>query len=100
MIFPEKASTQFWDLLIIGFTVYNAFFIPYQFGMSGGYYKMTSDLFVVFSFVVDLIFFGELKCSCCCIYCIVCDVYLIGVELYCWDCCWDCKTCSGMRCLL
>ncbi|KAL7513771.1 hypothetical protein ACHAXN_013220 [Cyclotella atomus] len=59
VIFPEKASTQFWDLLIIGFTVYNAFFIPYQFGMSGGYYKMTSDLFVVFSFVVDLIFFVD-----------------------------------------
>lgn len=59
VIFPERKSTQLWDLTIILFTVYNAFWIPYQFGMSGGYYKLTSNGFVIFSFVVDLWFFGE-----------------------------------------
>lgn len=63
VIFPEKKLTQLWDLTIIIFTVYNAFWIPYQFGMSGGYYKLTSNGFVIFSFVVDLWFFGKISAS-------------------------------------
>ena len=58
VIFPESFAAQLWDSIIIVVTFYNALWIPYEFGISGGYIKMTSDGFIVFNIVVDLCFFG------------------------------------------
>jgi len=59
VIFPESLSAQFWDSIIIVVTFYNALWIPYEFGISGGYLKVTSDGFAFFNVFVDLLFLRE-----------------------------------------
>jgi hypothetical protein len=59
VIFPESRAMQSWDLIIILFTCYNAFWIPFEFGMSGGYIKLTNDAFAIINIMVDFVFFGK-----------------------------------------
>jgi hypothetical protein len=58
VIFPESSAAQIWDLIIIIFTCYIMFSVPYEFGMSGGFQKFNSKTLGVINVTVDLVFFG------------------------------------------
>ena len=61
MIFPESFAAQLWDSIIIIITFYNALWIPYEFGISGGYLNITSSGLIVFNAVVDVCFLGMFR---------------------------------------
>lgn len=56
VIFPGNRFAQVWDVVMILVIWYFAFFIPFQFGVSGGYYSFTNTAFQYFNGLVNLIF--------------------------------------------
>lgn len=56
VIFPENKFAQYWDFIVIMAIWYYAFYIPFHFGCSGGYYTMTNTGFMVFNMIVNMTF--------------------------------------------
>ena len=56
VIFPENKFAQYWDFIVIMAIWYYAFYIPFHFGCSGGYYTMTNTGFMIFNMIVNMTF--------------------------------------------
>lgn len=59
VIFPENKHAQRWDFVMICSIWYYAFYIPFHFGISGGYYTVYYDGFLVFNMIVNATFFSK-----------------------------------------
>ena len=56
VIFPENKFAQIWDFIIILAIWYYAFYIPFHFGISGGYYTVYYTWFLVVNMIVNFTF--------------------------------------------
>ena len=59
VIFPENKYAQWWDFVMICSIWYYAFYIPFHFGISGGYYTVYSDGFLAFNMIVNVTFLSK-----------------------------------------
>ena len=59
VIFPENKHAQRWDFVILWSIWYYAFYIPFHFGISGGYYTVYYDGFLVFNMIVNGTFLSK-----------------------------------------
>ena len=64
VIFPENHLVQLWDFIMILVIWYYSFYIPFHICISGGYYAAANQGFTIFTFVVNMTFFGKLLASC------------------------------------
>jgi len=53
---PENKFAQIWDFIIILAIWYYAFYIPFHFGISGGYYTVYYTWFLVVNMIVNFTF--------------------------------------------
>ena len=56
VIFPDNKFAQVWDFIIILAIWYYAFYIPFHFGISGGYYTVYYTWFLVVNMIINLTF--------------------------------------------
>ena len=56
VIFPDNKFAQVWDFIIILAIWYYAFYIPFHFGISGGYYTVYYTWFLVVNMIINFTF--------------------------------------------
>ena len=59
VIFPNSTKILWWDFLMILVIFYYAFWIPYHFGIEGGYKFLTNKLYFGFHICLDALFTSE-----------------------------------------
>jgi len=62
VIFPNNPKILCWDFLMILVVFYYAFWIPYHFGIAGGYILVTKNGFFSYQMCLDALFVSEFSC--------------------------------------
>mmetsp|Transcript_5639 Transcript_5639/g.14109 ORF Transcript_5639/g.14109 Transcript_5639/m.14109 type:complete len:550 (-) Transcript_5639:868-2517(-) len=56
VIFPDNRAAQVWDVVMVTVIWYYAFYFPFHFGISGGYFSMYNQPFAILNLIINATF--------------------------------------------
>ena len=59
IIFPDNKWIKWWDLMIIGLLGFLLFILPYQIGVSNGFYLLNNKVWLAINIAINCLFFVD-----------------------------------------